>query len=212
MEKQAPATTINKEERSAVPQDPRTYEQKKEFLRASIDHPGFKIDIQSENAMQALTEIRRIVESLGATDIIEPEDFTAFELSALLSEEFIGDKNAMKEIKKLLSMEQQYRVVKALLPAMEEIDLIAGKKLLHLENKTIKEGVAQLTREIDVSATRHALIHIKGLVEEQERMIIADRVHEQMPHASIRAYQTEQDIEGKILVEAMFFGDYDEVD
>ncbi|MBR9703045.1 hypothetical protein GOV10_03355 [Candidatus Woesearchaeota archaeon] len=211
MEKQAPATSIeNKDERSAIQQSVSTIEPKKEFLRASIDQAGIKIDIQSENATKALTEIRRIVESLGTTTI-EPDDFTTFELSTLLSEEFVNDKNAMKEIKKLLNREQQYRVVKALLPAIEEIDLIAGKKFLRLENKTIKEGVYQLTKEIDVGATRHALVHIKGLLEEQERMIIADRVHEQIPHAQIKAYQTEQDIEGKILIEAMFFGDYEEV-
>lgn len=194
MEKQTPVKTIKT--------------MGEEFLRASINHQGLKLDISSKNATQALGEIRRIMECLSTNDLDPIEDFTTFEISTLLSEEFTANSNAMAEMRRLLGMEQQYRVVKELLMAVEEIDLVNGRKSLCMDAETIKRGVRTLTSCIDKHATRHALIHIKGLISEHERLIIVDRIHEQIPHAQIKAYQTEQDIEGKVLIEMLLFGDY----
>jgi len=193
VEKQTPVKTIKTGE---------------EFLRASINHQGLKLDFSSKNATQSLAEIRRIMECLSTNDLDPIEDFTTFEISTLLSEEFTANTSAMTEMRRLLGMEQQYRVVKELLMAVEEIDLVNGRKSLCMDAETIKRGVNTLISCVDKRATRHALIHIKGLIPEHERLVIVDRIHEQIPHAQIKAYQTEQDIEGKVLVEMLLFGDY----
>ena len=180
-----------------------------EFLRASINHQGFKLDIVSQNANQTLADIRRIMECLNTQEIDPIDDFATFEMTTLLSEEFTANASAMAEMRRLLGMEQQYRVVKELLTAVEEIDLVNGRKSLCIDASTIKKGVNTLITNIDTRATRHALIHIKGLLSENERLIIVDRIHERIPHAQIKAYQTEQDIEGKVLIEVLLFGDYE---
>lgn len=180
-----------------------------EFLRASINHQGLKLDISSRNATQTLSDIRRIMECLTANELDPVEDFTTFEMSTLLSEEFTANTSAMTEMRRLVGMEQQYRVVKEILTAVEEIDLVQGRKSLCIDALTIKKGVQSLVSCIDRKTTRHALIHIKGLIPEHERLVIVDRIHEHIPHAQIKAYQTEQDIEGKVLVEILLFGDYE---
>lgn len=180
-----------------------------EYLRASINHQGLKLDINTKNTSQSLSDIRRIVECITANDYDPIDDFTTFEMSTLLSEEFTANASAMAEMKRLIGLEQQYRVVKELLSAVEEIDLVQGKKSLCIEPGMIKRGIKSLVAAIDTQATRHALIHIKGLIPEHERLVIVDRIHEHIPHARIKAYQTEQDIEGKVLVEVLLFGDYE---
>lgn len=180
-----------------------------EFLRASINHQGIKLDVSSKNATQTLADIRRIMECLSTQDLDPVEDFATFEVTTMLSEEFTANTNAMQEMRRLLNMEQRYRVVKELIGAVEEIDFINGKKSLCVDPAAIKRSVNALVASIDVPATKHALIHIKGLLSEQERLIIVDRIHERIPHAQIKAFQTEQDIEGKVLVEALLFGDYE---
>lgn len=190
-------------------QTPSKMIQRGEFLRASINYSGLKLDISSRNASQSLADIRRILECLSSQNE-EVEDFTSFEMSTLLSEEFIANTQAMAEIRRLLGMEQQYRVVKDLVSAIEEIDLNEGKKQLRLESFIMKRSVAALLSTVDTRVVRHALIHVKGLISEQERLMIIDRIHERIPQAQLRAYQTEQDIEGKILVEALLFGDFEE--
>ncbi len=178
-----------------------------EFLRGSINIGGLKLNISSPNPNQALTEIRRIVESINGYD--EVDDLTCFEMSTLLSEEFVSNSSAMNETKRLLNLEQPYRVVKEFVSAIEEIDLDNSKKQLHLESSQIRKAVVSLLSTVDKHVARHALVHIKGLLSEQERLVIIDHVHEQIPNAQIRAYQTEQDIEGKVLIEALLFGDFE---
>jgi len=179
----------------------------KEFLQGSINIGGLKLNISSPNPTQALTEIRRIVESLNGCE--EVEDLTCFEMSTMLSEEFVSNNSAMNETKRLLNLEQPYRVVKEFVSAVEEIDLDSSRKQLRLDTKQIGKSVSSLLSAVDKSAARHALVHIKGLLSEQERLIIIDHVHQHIPNAQIRAYQTEQDIEGKVLIEALLFGDFE---
>lgn len=207
MKEQSPSETIahDTQQRSA-----KGTKRNDEFLRASINHAGFKLDISSRNATKALAEIRRIMECMKSEEIDSVDDFMTFEMSTLLSEEFVNNCGAMSEIRRLLGMEQQYRVVKEVLPAVEEIDLLHGKKNLRLESHTIKRGVSAIVASVNTQTTKNILIHVKGLVSEHERLVIVDHVHERVPHARIRAYQTDQDIEGKVLVEALFFGDYDD--
>lgn len=177
-----------------------------EYIRAQITHSNLKLDITSRSVPQTLAELRRIVECLGTEETFE--DLATFEMRAALSDEFVSNDSAMEEVRRLLSMEQQYRIVKEAIPAMEELDFVEGKKRLHVDSDDIKRAIRSLLEPIDIRATKNALIHIKGAIDENERLMITDRIHERIPNMHIRAYQTNQDIEGKILIEAMFFGEY----
>lgn len=192
-----------------VQQTPSKALHREEFVRASINQAGFKLEISSKDAANTLTELRRIMECLSGVDE-GVDEFTSFELSTSLSEEFMANNAAMAEIKRLLSLEQQYRIVKEHISAVEEIDLIAGKKQLRVEGTAIKRSINNLFSCTNTCSIKHALVHIKGLIAEHERMVIIDRIHERIPHAHVRAYHTDQDIQGKILVEALVFGDFEQ--
>ena len=191
-----------------VQQTPSKTTNKEEFLRASINHSGFRLELSTRQTAKTLSDLRRIMECLTSVDE-GVDDFTCFELSSSLSEEFVANSAAMAEIRKLINMEQQYRIIKEHISAVEEIDLVEGKKHLRVDNCSIKKAICALFSYVDKSNVRHALIHVKGLIPEHERMVIIDRVHEHISHANIRAYHTEQDIQGKVLVEALLFGDFE---
>lgn len=180
------------------------------FLHAKLNHGLLKLDIKTKDVNSSLKELRRIMELLNAQEEDFVEDLFTFELRNMLSEEFVNNVAAVTEFKKYLSMEERYKILKEAIPATEELDFIQGKKLLRLDTNKIKLTVAKLLETISKTQTKHVIVHIKGLISDNERLMIVDNIHQKIPHAKIRAFHSEQDIENKILVETIFFGDYPE--
>jgi len=177
-----------------------------DFVRARINHQVVNLDVQSTDVAKTLSEVRKILECLGT----EGEELSVFDLRNSLSLEFQNNASAMEEIQRLLGLEQRFRVVKEAIPAIAELDLLHGRKSIRIEHAAIHRAIASLMEEIEPSETKHALVHVKGMTGENDRLMILDHIHERVPDASVRAYSTQQDLDGKVVVEAVFFGDYEE--
>lgn len=186
-------------------------EKKKEFLKAKIDLPNFKLDVTSGDATRSLWDIRRIVECLYSERIgedISVDEYLKFELSSQLSEEFLNNEMAMKILKNKLETEESYKISRVVIKGVKEIDLVNNREGLKINNTTIVENIQKLFIDIPTEKITECLVHIKGYQDKEKNLFIIDKISEILPQSNIKAFHSNTNLDGRIIIEAIFFGEF----
>ena len=180
-----------------------------DFLRVKINLPSFELELETKDASKTLFELRRILEVLQVDDQIVYEECVVQELTSLLSESFIGNTQVMDWIKKLLKQENDYRVATTNIPLTAEFDFDQQTKELHLSKNMVQKNIEELVKTIDTKSVKHGIVSVSGPLKNEEKLLIVDHIHQRMPTAQMRAFQSERSGES-VLVECIFFGEFTE--
>lgn len=178
-----------------------------EYLRARIDLPSFQLDIVTKEPKVALSELRKILEVIHNDEDIMYEEFVKQEIRTNLSTAFVENSQIMDAVKKLLKQEEEYRIASATIPITQSIDVEAQTKRSLVDRRDVRQAVSHLTDAFDQSAVKHGIIHVNGRIGREEKVLILDHIHKNMPMAQFRAFHSTVD-EEKVKIEGIFFGDF----
>jgi hypothetical protein len=137
------------------------------------------------------------------------EEFVTQEIESTFSKAFTKNTAVMQLIKKLLKQEEDYRIFKAELPTASTIDLDKGVEEVNINKTEITATVEKLRAVLAEADIKKGIIHIKGKVEDEHKLILIDNIHQHMPTAQLKAFQTTES-QGNLQLECIFFGEFPE--
>lgn len=181
---------------------------KDSFLKFSIDHPAIKFELETSRPEEALTEVRRIIEALHASDAFDgamPEDDEGlYDLKVRLSDEFFRNPALRSRMENALVLDEDVQIVKRVLPILQEYDLESGSHVSQVMN--VQESLRTLFDAVPC-AVRDCLVHIRGELSQEQQHAIMDAIRQRLGVAvSPRFFSTRKNLEGNVLVEAVCFG------
>jgi hypothetical protein len=174
------------------------------FLRLSVDHPQVKFELESSSPEQALPEVRRIIEALNADQGVAEESALA-ELRLRLTEEFCSHRPLLSRLRSAIALDEDVRILKRTIPVTQEYDLETGTQTRQLLN--VKEAVGGLFDQLG-GTVRDCLVHIRGDLPAEQQRVIMDAVRQRLGvDVQPRFFATRKNLEGRVLLEAVCFGE-----
>ena len=183
-------------------------------IRARIDVPGVSVDINTDDSLSALREVRKILDSLRNASVVgvegEYEDI-GVESSPRqsiwsLSEEARSNDQFMEFVKLASKAEEQCQYRRISVPNKRVID-VAGKKIYAtLELDDIKKSVLGALHSIEPSRIAFVAVHVMGTISDEEKNTLCTVVAEHLVTAEVKTCFTHKDVLGKTVAEILLFG------
>lgn len=183
--------------------------QDNDFLKFRIDLPSFQLELNTRNVEHSLTELRKILEAVHLDDDIIYEEFVTQEIRESFSKTFVKNKEVMDLIRSLLKQEDDYRISTVEIPSTTTIDLDDRTRSVRVTRNEAKRCVSKMISSFPSEIVKHGIVHVMGNLDNESKILIIDHIHQHMPTAQLRAFQSPQ-ARTDILVEAIFFGDFPE--
>jgi len=181
----------------------------REFLRVKIDLPSFQFEVVTQD-LNALHELRLILENVSLDDQAIYEEFVVQEIRAALSDQFVSNQQVMAAVKRLLKQEDNYRVARVDIDITSTIDLENNTRDARVQRLSVRRAVMMLVQDVETARVKQGIIHINGDIEKEDKILIVDHIHKTMPTAQLRAFQSASARGQKVVVECIFFGDFPE--
>jgi hypothetical protein len=185
----------------------RSSEKREEFLHFKIDLPSIKFEISSSDPAKVLPELRQLLDTVQIGDAVLYEEFAMHELRHELSDGFTRNREVMEEVKKLLRSEEDYRTARVSLTLTATVDLRGEMQDLRVDRDEVRRGVAKLFSEIDPAVVKHGIVHLRGQLQRDDKLLVMDHIHRAMPVAQLRAFHS-PDMTSALEVECVLFGEF----
>ncbi len=181
-------------------------------FETKINLPGIKLSLKSNDPVPSLKEINKILYSLRMlsydSDVYPAEDDELFFRLGYISDELKNDDDSMSFIKKALSVEDSCRVKKIALEATKIIDLNSNESVSKVDLSKARQKVNHICKGME--RTNYALVHLQGNIDEQEKDELLDLFRNRLQNCQIKTVLSEKDMLGKAVVEAIFFGPFED--
>ena len=186
--------------------------EKKGTLEANINFPYLKVKLTSTDPINSLKEINRLMRALKSIELnrelMELEDENFFWKFSNISDEVRNNKELMHFIKQASDAEESSRHNKISLE---------NKQILDFENNTVNSTIElnEIKSRIDEISdgyedAKYVVLHVLGSIEQEKKQAIADSIRQKMKHAEIKTLFTDKEDIGNTIVEALFFGNFEE--
>lgn len=188
--------------------------QKRGTIKAEITFPNVKITIDGEEPVKGLKEINRVLHSIKAIEFnrqyVDVDDENVAWRLGYLSEELRENQAAVGFINEASKVEEGFRFKKFSLENTKIIDLNTGTHSIALSQTKLAKQTFAVCFGNEKSS--FALIHVMGSLPEPEKMKIVEQFKNRLGKAKIKSVFTNKDVLGKTMVEAVFFGQFQEED
>lgn len=180
------------------------------IVDARIDFPSLKLKLKSNDPVSSLKEINKILYSLRSFDYSDDfnEDDDLFFRLGYISEEIKNDQICMDFIRKALLVEESCRVKRLYLENVRVVDFNSSECLSQIDIGKARQRVNSLCRGMD--RTNYVLLHLQGSISGQDCQSLVDLFKNRLPHVEIRTLFSQKDMLGKSVIEAIFFGPFEE--
>ncbi len=180
----------------------------KNFVRLNINLGRFKLSMRGEDAKSCLQEVNKILDRLNRASYNLEEDFDIdYRLESFLSDELTLDPKVTKLLNKLSDTYRDYRTSRVIIESKKIVELEQGKVQNQIDLSEVKKGANKLLFKIQKDRVKHAVIHVKGNISEEEANKILDNVERELQNAQVHKLFTKNDMT-ETLVEGVFFGDF----
>ncbi len=181
------------------------------FLRMTIDLGRVKIELGSRESLKCLHEINKVLDKVnhafyGISDDDAPN--MDYRLETFFSDEPLLDR---KVVRLLDSLSQIYRTYKTSRVAVENkkvVELEKGKVANQIDIADVNKSVAQLLFHLPRTHVKHAVIHVKGNISQEEVHKIVDHIERELGNAVIHSTFTKGEVTSHTIVECVFFGNF----
>jgi len=185
---------------------------KKGRLEASLNFPYLQLKLDSADPVNALKEINRLVISLKAIEFnrefVDVDDESILWKFSNISDEFRENKEVMRFVKSASDVEESSRYKKVALENTRVIDFDNNNCSSNLEMKKAKSRIQELCK--DCEGSKYAAVHIMGGVGSEQKQAIADSIKGMLRNTEVKTIFTNRDALGKTVIEALFFGSFDQ--
>jgi len=185
-------------------------------IRAKINIPGINVDICTTDSLNALREVRKIIDTIKSTHLSSgEEEFEELNMDAShkniwwsISEEARSNTAFMEFIQLASKTEEQVLYKRVAIPNKSVIDMVEKKSYATVEVNAVRKAVQQTLQEVQPHHVKFVAAHILSNVSEQEKNMICDIVGEQTQKVDVQKAFTDKNMLGKTVVEILLFGSH----
>ena len=183
-------------------------------IRAKIEIPGVSVDICTNDSLNALREVRKIIDSLQANPVSsgerEMEDMTMDSSHKniwwSISDEARSQTEFMDFVQLASKAEEQVTYKRAAIPNKSVIDMISQESYATVEITAVRKAIQDALRSVHTNDVKFAAVHVMSNVPDSEKNMICDVVGEQVKRVELKKAFTHKNILGKSVVEVLLFG------
>jgi hypothetical protein len=185
-------------------------DQTRNFLKLNINLDKFKIELTGEDAHRCLQEVNKILDKLNKASYERVYDDVPidYRLESMLSDELVMDRRITKLLSTFSQLYRDYRTERIVMENRKVVEFDKGKVHQQLGIDDVKRGVRKLLFRLQKDKVRHAIIHVKGDVPEEEANKFVDHIVRELPGVEIHHVFTKGDVSSHTLVEGLFFGEF----
>ncbi len=177
------------------------------YLHLKINHPivEFELTTKDPSVLDKMQPLFNLIPDIDISDFQE--------VSLKLSESFTKNSDVAKLLQDLLSKQQDYRIASVEIPIITSIDIQNNTKNSQVNKSDVKQSVKTLLDQLDVRAVRNGIIHVAGEITNDDKSLIVDHIHKNMPTAQLRAFQSPRiKNQTSVFVECIFFGEFEDME
>ncbi len=195
--------------------------------KIKISLPNVDIDVSSEDSIDSLREVRKILELTSGKESL-PNDLSEFEeslpfynealfleLKHNLSPEFFSNSKIVESLKDALHRSEEYVFSQVKLNLVEEFDLINKNRTKKIILKDLKSAINELFSNVEQrkELVEHSLVHILGDINDEQTNMISERIKRRLDQSPEVFYSLTDcsELPSKkefVLLETVFFGDF----
>jgi hypothetical protein len=177
------------------------------YLHFKINHPIVEFELTTKDPT-VLDKMQALFSFIPDIDISEFQ-----EVSLKLSEPFTKNPDVAKLLQDLLARQQDYRIASVEIPTVTSIDLQQNTRDSRVNKKDVKQSIQSLFNQVDGKAVRNGIIHVAGELSNEDKALIVDHIHKNMPTAQLRAFQSPRSKnQSGVFVECIFFGEFEDAE
>jgi hypothetical protein len=178
---------------------------KKGRIRAHINVPGVSLDLDVADSPAHLREIRRILASLPAKDLLLECDVPYY---WAMSEELRASQHILDFIRQAAKAEAGAVYRKLSFDTVRVVDANRQECFSTLDATRAREQLHTHLTDFDSSVAKFGLVHVMGTVSKDDKALLVDAIRKQFPRAELKTHYTHKEVMGKAVVEVLLFGDF----
>ena len=175
-------------------------QQKKNFLRLSIQMERLKLELYGNNAEQCLKEVNKVLDKM-----INFHKCDEYNLD--LTEELLANNDVTKMMNKFTQIYEEYRTNRVAIENKKVVELDKGRVESKLDGAEVTKSITKLLFPIQRDRVKKIIVHVKGSTAEEAKKI-TELVAQELQHADIYPVFTKGDVSSHTIIEGIFFGDF----
>lgn len=192
-----------------VSKAPRARQREKSFLRLKIMLDRVKIEMGGNDAQKCLREVNRLLDRVSRAAYENSDELGIdYRLEGFLSDELMLNRDVTKALNQLSEIYHDYRTSRIAVENKRIVELEQGKVENQLDFNDVRTSVTKLLFHIQKDRVKHAVIHIKGAVKEEEAQKVTDLIKQELHGAEVHTVFTQSDVLSHTIVEGVFFGEF----
>ncbi len=180
------------------------------FVHLAVKLDRLKVELSGADAYRCLQEINRMLDKLNRAASHSHDDghLLDYRLETLLSDELMRDRNVTKLLDKLAQLYHDYRTERVVLENKKIVELEKGRVHNKIDTAALQRGVRKFLFHIPKEQVRHAVVHVKGDIAEEDARTIIDHIERELPNAELHPAVSRGDVPTHTLIEGVFFGEF----
>src|SRR3989344_2472522 len=179
-------------------------------VRLTLNLDRIKIELVGHDAEKCLKEINKMLDKvMHITNHLE--DFLSDRIEGVLSEEFTQNAVVSKLLSTYGQIYENYRTNRVSIENKHIVELEKGSVENQLDITAVKKNVSKLLFNIDKNEIKHAVIHVKGITNDEAKKI-TDLITQELQQAEVHTVFSKSDVQTHTIVEGIFFGDFEPED
>ena len=200
-----------------------TKKKDKNSLKLKIKFEGFSLEVFSDEPNKTLFELNNMIRSkkelvdsmlsshnpIDIYDYLEDDDFGIDVNMRRFTKELISNKESSDAIRNLFLKHKNFIYRKERIDAKQEIDFTNKRLSMIIEKKDINILIKALLFDVNLSKLKHILVHIiSDDFDKEHQGMFLDELKKRASFAETTFFFTPKKLNGVVLAEALFFGDF----
>ena len=181
-------------------------------VRLTLNLDRIKVELVGNDAEKCLREVNRMLDKvMHITNHLE--DFiTDNRMEGMLSDELTLNASVTKLLNNYSQIYENYRTNRVAIENKHVVELEKGSVENQLDLNEVKKSVSRLLFNLRKEIIKHAIIHVKGIIKNDEAKKITDLIAQELQQAEIHTVFTKSEVPSHTIVEGIFFGDFESED
>ncbi|HLD33452.1 MAG TPA: hypothetical protein VJB66_01915 [Candidatus Nanoarchaeia archaeon] len=180
-------------------------------VRLTLNLDRIKVELVGNDAEKCLREINKMLDKvMHITSHLE--DFILSDKMEGLSDELTLNESVSKLLNSYSQIYDDYRTNRVAIENKHIVELEKGSVENQLDLTEVKKNVNRLLFNLEKETVKHAIIHVKGIIKNEEAKKITDLITQELQQAEIHTVFTKSEVPSHTIVEGVFFGDFEPED
>jgi hypothetical protein len=179
--------------------------QSENYVRLKINLDRVKIDLSGHDARKCLREVNKILDRVIKA---QDTDETDFRIEHMFGADLELNGSMTKLLNNFAQIYQDYRTNRVAIENKKIVELERGSVENKLDIGDIKKGVKKLLFPIQHEHVKHAIIHVRGSIAQDEAKKVTDLIENELPNVDVHTLYTTGDVQSHTVIEGVFFGEF----